>query len=206
MHPVVGLLSYIPYNLILNRIITGRWAPAVGTLLLTPPNVNSMPTNLGVVSPVFKAENLVVSQCPEFYSEDTLMLSQAIYLELLWLGLIILLNPSISFGNFKKRYLKLHWWLIINSMWIWVVIPHHLETASYYPAISVTPGRISFCSCYCIWITSCLPNLASGDWIIGSQVTNPFTWNLAGGSSLLFRQQVLLSPAMVCPCISLFMC
>ncbi|KAJ9051274.1 hypothetical protein DSO57_1006196 [Entomophthora muscae] len=25
-------------------------------------------------------------------------------------------------------------------MWIWVVIPHHLETASYYPAISVTPS------------------------------------------------------------------
>ncbi|KAJ9060795.1 hypothetical protein DSO57_1027009 [Entomophthora muscae] len=23
-------------------------------------------------------------------------------------------------------------------MWIWVVIPHHLETASYYPTISVT--------------------------------------------------------------------
>ncbi|KAJ9069525.1 hypothetical protein DSO57_1017684 [Entomophthora muscae] len=24
-------------------------------------------------------------------------------------------------------------------MWIWVVIPHHLETASYYLVISVTP-------------------------------------------------------------------
>ncbi|KAJ9075248.1 hypothetical protein DSO57_1037867 [Entomophthora muscae] len=77
-----------------------------------------MPTNLGVVPSVFKTENLVVSQCPEFYSEDSLMLSQAIYLGLLWLGLIILLNPSISFGNFTKQYLKLCWWLIINSMWI----------------------------------------------------------------------------------------
>ncbi|KAJ9075247.1 hypothetical protein DSO57_1037867 [Entomophthora muscae] len=118
MHPVVGLLRYIPYNLILSRIITGRWGPAFGTLSLTPLNVNPMPTNLGVVPSVFKTENLVVSQCPEFYSEDSLMLSQAIYLGLLWLGLIILLNPSISFGNFTKQYLKLCWWLIINSMWI----------------------------------------------------------------------------------------
>ncbi|KAJ9068787.1 hypothetical protein DSO57_1025167 [Entomophthora muscae] len=27
-------------------------------------------------------------------------------------------------------------------MWIWMVIPHHLETASYYPAISVTPSSL----------------------------------------------------------------
>ncbi|KAJ9086032.1 hypothetical protein DSO57_1008261 [Entomophthora muscae] len=27
-------------------------------------------------------------------------------------------------------------------MWIWVVIPHHLETASYYPAISVIPPSL----------------------------------------------------------------
>ncbi|KAJ9065682.1 hypothetical protein DSO57_1017088 [Entomophthora muscae] len=128
MHPVVGLLRYIPYNLILSQIITGRWGPAVGNLLSTPPNVHSVPANLGVVPPVFKTENLVVSRCPEFYSEDTLMLSQAIYLWLLF----------ISFGNFTKRYLKLCWWLIINSMWIWVVIPHHLETASYYPSIFIT--------------------------------------------------------------------
>ncbi|KAJ9053427.1 hypothetical protein DSO57_1024276, partial [Entomophthora muscae] len=138
MHPVVGLLCCIPYNLIISQIITGRWSPAIGTLLLAPPNVNSMSTNLRVVPPVFEAENLIVSQCPEFYSEEILMLSQAIYLGLFWLGLIILLNPSISFGNFTKQYLKLCWWLIINSMWIWVVIPHNLETASYYPAISVT--------------------------------------------------------------------
>ncbi|KAJ9073502.1 hypothetical protein DSO57_1015832, partial [Entomophthora muscae] len=44
----------------------------------------------------------------------------------------------ISFGNFTKQYLKLHWWLIINSMWTWWVIPHHMEIASYYPVISVT--------------------------------------------------------------------
>ncbi|KAJ9073001.1 hypothetical protein DSO57_1021221 [Entomophthora muscae] len=25
-------------------------------------------------------------------------------------------------------------------MWIWVVIPHHLETASYYPTIYATQG------------------------------------------------------------------
>ncbi|KAJ9085075.1 hypothetical protein DSO57_1017433 [Entomophthora muscae] len=29
-------------------------------------------------------------------------------------------------------------------MWIWVVIPHHLETASYYPVISVTPAAVWF--------------------------------------------------------------
>ncbi|KAJ9060979.1 hypothetical protein DSO57_1025235 [Entomophthora muscae] len=143
MHPVVVLLRYIPYNLILSWIITGRWGPSVGTLLLEPPNVNSMPANLGVVPPVFETENCVASQCPEFYSEDTMMLSKAIYLGLFWLGLIILLNPSISFGNFIKQYLKLHWWLIINSMWIWVAIHHHFETASYYLAISVTIRRFS---------------------------------------------------------------
>ncbi|KAJ9051283.1 hypothetical protein DSO57_1005871 [Entomophthora muscae] len=77
-------------------------------------------------------------KCPEFYTEDALMLSQVIYLGLLWLGLIVLLNPGVTIGNFTKKYLKLRWWLIINSMWIWVVIPHHLETASYYPVISVT--------------------------------------------------------------------
>ncbi|KAJ9090418.1 hypothetical protein DSO57_1002729 [Entomophthora muscae] len=119
MHSAVGLLRYISYNLILSQIITGRWGPAVGTLLLAPPNVNFMPVNLGVVPPVFETENCVASQCPEFYSEDTLMLSQTIYLGLLWLGLIVLLNPSISMGNFTKQYLKPHWWLIINSMWIW---------------------------------------------------------------------------------------
>ncbi|KAJ9072504.1 hypothetical protein DSO57_1026962 [Entomophthora muscae] len=27
-------------------------------------------------------------------------------------------------------------------MWIWVVIPHHLETASYYPTISVTDKEL----------------------------------------------------------------
>ncbi|KAJ9077747.1 hypothetical protein DSO57_1013819 [Entomophthora muscae] len=38
MHPVVVLLRYIPYNLILSKIIMGRWGPAVSTLLLPPPN------------------------------------------------------------------------------------------------------------------------------------------------------------------------
>ena len=66
------------------------------------------------------------------------MLSQVVYLGLLWLGLIVLLNPGVSIGNLTKRYLKPRWWLIINSMWIWVVIPHHLETALYYSTISVT--------------------------------------------------------------------
>ncbi|KAJ9063923.1 hypothetical protein DSO57_1035839 [Entomophthora muscae] len=28
-------------------------------------------------------------------------------------------------------------------MWIWVVIPHHLETASYYPVISVTAPTLT---------------------------------------------------------------
>ncbi|KAJ9070367.1 hypothetical protein DSO57_1008665 [Entomophthora muscae] len=70
-----------------------------------------MSANLGVFPTVSEAETFVTSQCPEFYAKDSLILSQ---------------------------YLKLCWWLIINSMWIWVVIPHHLETASYYPTISVT--------------------------------------------------------------------
>ncbi|KAJ9050271.1 hypothetical protein DSO57_1016070 [Entomophthora muscae] len=76
------------------------------------------------------------------------MLSQAIYLGLFWLELIILLNPSISFGNFTKQYLKLRWWLIINSIWIWVIIPHHLETASYYPRISVTTTPLNTADYY----------------------------------------------------------
>ncbi|KAJ9078206.1 hypothetical protein DSO57_1009125 [Entomophthora muscae] len=135
MHPVVGLLLCIPYNLIISQIITGRWGPAVGTLLLAPPNVNSMPANLGVVPPVFETENLVLSQCPEFYAEGTLIFSQAIYLRLFWLG--------ISFENFTKQYLKLHWWLTINSMWIWMVIPHHLDTASYDLLISVTSVAVN---------------------------------------------------------------
>ncbi|KAJ9054089.1 hypothetical protein DSO57_1018215 [Entomophthora muscae] len=127
MHPVIGLLQYIPYNLILNQIISGRWGPATGTLLLVPPNVNFMPANFEAPPPILENENCVNSQCPEFYAKDALMLSLVIYLVLLWLGLIVLLNPGLC------------WWLIINSMWIWVVIPHHLEMASYYPVISVTP-------------------------------------------------------------------
>ncbi|KAJ9048077.1 hypothetical protein DSO57_1038621, partial [Entomophthora muscae] len=138
MHPVIGLLRYIPYNLILNQIISGRWDPATGTLLLVPPNVNFMPANFAAPSPILENENCVNSQCPEFYAEDALMLSQVIYLGLLWLGLIVLLNPGVTIGNFTKKYLKLRWWLIINSMWIWVVIPHLLETALYYPVIFIT--------------------------------------------------------------------
>ncbi|KAJ9086582.1 hypothetical protein DSO57_1002707 [Entomophthora muscae] len=123
MHPVIRLL---------------RWGPATGTLLLVPPNVNFMPANFAAPPPILKNESCVNSQCPEFYAEDALMLSQVIYLGLLWLGLIVLLNPGVIIGNFTKKYLKLRWWLIINSMWIWVVIPHHLETVSDYPVISVT--------------------------------------------------------------------
>ncbi|KAJ9052194.1 hypothetical protein DSO57_1036683 [Entomophthora muscae] len=137
MHPVIGLLQYILYNLILNQIISGRWGPAVGTSSSVPPNVNFMPADLGA-PPILETENCATSQCPEFYAEDALMLSQVIYLGLLWLGLIVLLNPGVTIGNFTKKYLKPRWWFIINSMWIWVVIPHHLETASYYPDIPVT--------------------------------------------------------------------
>ncbi|KAJ9050716.1 hypothetical protein DSO57_1012047 [Entomophthora muscae] len=84
MHPVVGLLCYIPYNLILGCIITGRWGPSLG-LLLVPPNVTSMPFNLGVFPAEFESETVVTSQCPGFYAEDMLILSQATYLGLLWL-------------------------------------------------------------------------------------------------------------------------
>ncbi|KAJ9069548.1 hypothetical protein DSO57_1017522 [Entomophthora muscae] len=98
-----------------------------------------MPVNLRAVPTPVKAETHVPSQRPGFYAEDTLILSQAIYLGLFWLGLIILLSPSISFQSFPKQYLKQRWWLIINSTWIWWVIPHHTETASYYPVISFTP-------------------------------------------------------------------
>ncbi|KAJ9078907.1 hypothetical protein DSO57_1001658 [Entomophthora muscae] len=44
-------------------IITGRWGPAVGNLLLSPPNVKSMPANIRVVPPTIKTETLVLSQC-----------------------------------------------------------------------------------------------------------------------------------------------
>ncbi|KAJ9066170.1 hypothetical protein DSO57_1012159 [Entomophthora muscae] len=120
MHPVIGLLQYILYNLILNQIISGRWGPATGTLLLVPPNVNFMPSNFAAPPPILETENCVNSQCPEFYAEYALMLSQVIYLGLLWLGLIFLLNPGVTIRNFAKKYLKLRWWLTINSMWIWV--------------------------------------------------------------------------------------
>ncbi|KAJ9061005.1 hypothetical protein DSO57_1024986 [Entomophthora muscae] len=79
MHPVAGLLRYIPYNLILSRIITGRWGPAAGTLLLPPPNVNPVPANLGVFPTVSKVETFVPSQCPEFYTKGPLILSQCIF-------------------------------------------------------------------------------------------------------------------------------
>ncbi|KAJ9053370.1 hypothetical protein DSO57_1024759 [Entomophthora muscae] len=125
MHPVLGLLRYIPYNLILNRIISGRWGPASGTLLAAPQNVNFMPANFVAPPSIPEDENWVTSQCPEFYAEDALMLSQVIYLGLLWLGLIVLLNPEVTIGKFTKKYLKPRWWLIINSMWIWVLFPSH---------------------------------------------------------------------------------
>ncbi|KAJ9083466.1 hypothetical protein DSO57_1034510 [Entomophthora muscae] len=83
MHPVIGLLWYIPYNLILNRIISGRWGPASETLSLVPPNVNFAPTNFEAPPPILETENCVASQCLEFYTEDALMLSQVIYLGLL---------------------------------------------------------------------------------------------------------------------------
>ncbi|KAJ9074000.1 hypothetical protein DSO57_1010757 [Entomophthora muscae] len=76
MHPVLGLLRYILYNLILNRIISGRWGPASGTLSLAPQNVNFMPANFVAPPPILENENCVTSQCPEFYAEDALMLSQ----------------------------------------------------------------------------------------------------------------------------------
>ncbi|KAJ9076543.1 hypothetical protein DSO57_1025152 [Entomophthora muscae] len=87
MHPVVELLHYIQYNLILSCIITGGWAPAPD-LLLVPPNVTTMPSNLGTFPAEFKSETDVTSQCPNFYAEDTLILSQAIYLGLLWLFMV----------------------------------------------------------------------------------------------------------------------
>ncbi|KAJ9069458.1 hypothetical protein DSO57_1018377 [Entomophthora muscae] len=78
-----------------------------------------MPVNFVAPPSIPEDENRVTSQCPEFYAEDALMLSQVIYLGLLWLGLIVLLNPGVTIGKFTKKYLK-------------------PETASYYPVISVT--------------------------------------------------------------------
>ncbi|KAJ9071065.1 hypothetical protein DSO57_1000741 [Entomophthora muscae] len=116
----------------------GKGGPASGTLFLAPPNVNFMPANFVAPPLILETTNGIPSQCPEFYTEDALMLSQVIYLGLLWFGLLVLLNPGVTIGNSTKKYLKPQWWLIINSIWIWVIIPHHLETASYYPVISVT--------------------------------------------------------------------
>ena len=124
--------------MILNHILTRIWGPVPSTPLPGPLDVTPMPSNVGVFTVETEDKTLISSQCPEFYSKDSLILLQAIYLSLLWLALIFFLNPSVSFGNFTKRYLKPCWWLIINFMLIWVFIPHHLETASYYPAISVT--------------------------------------------------------------------
>ncbi|KAJ9066534.1 hypothetical protein DSO57_1008473 [Entomophthora muscae] len=117
MNPIVGLLRYIPYNFVLSQIITGRWGPAVGTLLLPPLNVNSMSVNLGVVPSTFETETLVLYQCSEFHAKDT---------------------DSLAGHLSQALLVRLQGWLIINSMWIWVVIPHHLETASYYLSIYVT--------------------------------------------------------------------
>ncbi|KAJ9072901.1 hypothetical protein DSO57_1022230 [Entomophthora muscae] len=93
-------------------------------------------------SPILETENCVTSQCPEFYAEDALMLSQILYLGLLWLGLIVPLNPRVTIGNFTKKSEAA------------VVVNHQFyvdlgETASYYPVISVT-GATPFCLAYCI--------------------------------------------------------
>ncbi|KAJ9051958.1 hypothetical protein DSO57_1038935 [Entomophthora muscae] len=143
MHPVLRLLRYILYNLILNRIISGRWGPASGTLSLAPPNVNFMPANFVAPPPILETKNCVTSQCSEFYTEDALMLSQVIYLGLLWLGLIVLLNPGVSIGNFTKKYLKLCWWLIINSMWIWVSSGYSFIMNSYSCIMISEPFNLS---------------------------------------------------------------
>ncbi|KAJ9089629.1 hypothetical protein DSO57_1010788 [Entomophthora muscae] len=82
-----------------------------------------MPADFVAPPSIPEDENWVTSQCPQFYAEDALMLSQVIYLGLLWLGLIVLLNPGVTIGKFTKKYLKPRWWLIINSIWIWVVCP-----------------------------------------------------------------------------------
>ncbi|KAJ9057231.1 hypothetical protein DSO57_1039622 [Entomophthora muscae] len=109
MHPVIRLLRYILYNLILNQIISGKYGPLAGTLLSAPPNFNFAPTNFVAPPPILETENCVTSQCPEFYAEDALMFSQVIYLGLLWLGLIVLLNPGVTIGKFTKKYLKPCW-------------------------------------------------------------------------------------------------
>ncbi|KAJ9074728.1 hypothetical protein DSO57_1003783 [Entomophthora muscae] len=101
--PGVGLLRYIPYNLILSQVITGRWGPAIGTSLLPLPNANPVPAGLGVVPPTLETKLLVLSQRPGVYVQDTLVLLQEIYLRIFWLGLIISLTPSISFRNFTNR-------------------------------------------------------------------------------------------------------
>ncbi|KAJ9065824.1 hypothetical protein DSO57_1015455 [Entomophthora muscae] len=93
MHPVLGLLQYILYNLILNRIISGRWGPALGTLSLAPQNVNFMPANFVAPPSIPEDENWVTSQCPEFYTEDALMLSQ---------GLLFYLILELQLENYKK--------------------------------------------------------------------------------------------------------
>ncbi|KAJ9083230.1 hypothetical protein DSO57_1036737 [Entomophthora muscae] len=104
--------------------------PASGTLLLAPQNVNFMPANFVAPPSIPEDENWVTSQCPEFCTEDALIISQVIYLGLLWLGLIVLLNPGVIIEKFTKKYLKPRWWLIINSMWIWVKQHHIIQLFS----------------------------------------------------------------------------
>ncbi|KAJ9070989.1 hypothetical protein DSO57_1001763 [Entomophthora muscae] len=60
---VVSLLCYIMYNMILSQIITGRWGPVLGTLLLVSPNVTSMPQNLSVFPAESETETVTTSQC-----------------------------------------------------------------------------------------------------------------------------------------------
>ncbi|KAJ9055428.1 hypothetical protein DSO57_1003925 [Entomophthora muscae] len=62
-----------------------------------------MPANLGTIPPTVKTKTLVLSQCPEFYAEDTLILLQAIYLGLFWLGTWVTI-PHLLFCN-KYNYL-----------------------------------------------------------------------------------------------------
>ncbi|KAJ9089947.1 hypothetical protein DSO57_1007766 [Entomophthora muscae] len=85
-----------------------------------------MAQNLGVFPAESKPETVVPAQCPEFYAEDTLILSQCILWEF---------HQKVSEDLLVVNY-QLHVDLGDD--------PHQMETASYYLSLSVTLLGLKF--------------------------------------------------------------
>ena len=85
MHPILGVLRHLPYNLILNRILSGRWGSPSGALPSDPISVTEDAANPEICAFVVKIDSILdpISKCPELYSDDVVNLSQLIDLFLL---------------------------------------------------------------------------------------------------------------------------